>query len=383
MIEPTFLLFDLVASLYLPDFHANILPKILEVFKLIGLCEQCACRSSSTDYYGDDGTDYECHAKVELAPTAAPQTTTAATEATTVVPAQTTTAATEATVTTTAATTTTKTCVYLMQRGVAEFYYQDRQCAALTVCGADQYQAVAPTVSSDRQCAAIRQCIKLTEYQSQAATPTSDRVCQTISAVCNQTRVAAGKEYEAQAPNATSNRICSPVTVCTSDQFQSKMSVRLCCLVSSSIVFFFSISSSPPPPSLRVCACMHVCARVLLLKFGHVCLCRGYHHNCSLRTEALSDIAIYISLMASPFLWCVVCLTLHCTTRHYTTGPRLRPTESAFQSQHHATNLTKETTSYCGQQMPQVTECASRRYNAAQPRTNLCLWVLPLTAYAR
>ena len=89
----------------------------------------------------------------------------------------------------------------------------DGVCTRLTVCHADtEYEAVAATFTSDRECAPLTVC-STDEFISRLKTETADRQCTPILS-CN------GDEYESTAPTETSDRSCTAISGwCRSGQY--------------------------------------------------------------------------------------------------------------------------------------------------------------------
>ena len=79
-------------------------------------------------------------------------------------------------------------------------------CSLLTVCGAEEFESVAPTPTTNRECSVLTVC-GAGEYESVVPSATSDRGCANLT-VCG-----AG-EFESVAPTATTDRECSVLTVC-------------------------------------------------------------------------------------------------------------------------------------------------------------------------
>lgn len=91
----------------------------------------------------------------------------------------------------------------------------DRDCTALTVCDAGDYEAVAPTEVSDRECLPITECTTVsvagdaaTQYIAAEATAFSDTSCKALT-------VCAGSTEEATKATDTSDRTCATLQAAT------------------------------------------------------------------------------------------------------------------------------------------------------------------------
>lgn len=87
-------------------------------------------------------------------------------------------------------------------------------CQSVTPCSGDQFQTIAPTVSSDRQCQSLTNC-QITQFQVTAPTVTSDRACANCS-VCPAGR------FQIRECLSFQDAQCSGCDVCVTGKFQSR-----------------------------------------------------------------------------------------------------------------------------------------------------------------
>lgn len=106
-------------------------------------------------------------------------------------------------------------------------YTSDRVCGDLTTCkdlrshptNPEEYEKVAPTLTTDRECAELSICNNLTdsatEYESSPPEYNKDRECSDLT-VCNKSiqYTANPIHYESKDRTPTSDRVCTNLTVC-------------------------------------------------------------------------------------------------------------------------------------------------------------------------
>ena len=96
-----------------------------------------------------------------------------------------------------------------------------RRCQLYSDCRfGEQFETVAPTLTSDRVCNRTTVCDSKTEFEHIAATAVADRTCQKLT-------VCADGQYESVAPSATSNRECATIRPkCKGASFESAAPTR-------------------------------------------------------------------------------------------------------------------------------------------------------------
>lgn len=182
-------------------------------------------------------------------------------------------------------------------------YFDGTECAALTTCTSDQFEAVPPAPDHDRVCKPFTTC-GADEYatpgqpgQDHVCTPltvcaagtfvsgkpsaTTDRVCSACAAgtfssqldadACTTWSLCSGAEVESVPPSATSDRVCSTcgsgmyssggtchaLTTCTAQQYESQAATATSdrqCTAISNCAAGSSQTAAPTATSNRQCA---------------------------------------------------------------------------------------------------------------------------------
>ena len=93
-------------------------------------------------------------------------------------------------------------------------------CKRYSKCGKDEYESSAPTASSDRECVQCSQCDFLREFKYRGCRNVSDdqnTVCRTVAKACDSQN-----QFEAVAPSVTSDRVCQNHRVCSANEWLAK-----------------------------------------------------------------------------------------------------------------------------------------------------------------
>lgn len=134
----------------------------------------------------------------------------------------------------------------------------DRSCATLTVCGAEEWEEVAPTGSSDRVCSACTVCPN-GSTQEPACSARADTVC------VGCTACVVGLEYIAAPCTFDSDRDCQACATCDYPATEYETAPchlegdRTCAQLSQCVQGTQFASVSPTPTSNRVCSTLTVC----------------------------------------------------------------------------------------------------------------------------